>query len=35
MWTGAEKRNDPALATYAAAGATFDDTSVFVTWDDL
>jgi ribosomal protein S18 acetylase RimI-like enzyme len=35
MWTGTEKDNRAALATYASLGATVDDASVFITWDDL
>jgi ribosomal protein S18 acetylase RimI-like enzyme len=35
MWTGTEADNVAALATYRSLGATVDDTSVFITWDDL
>lgn len=34
MWTGTERDNDAALATYRMSGATVDDGSVFITWDD-
>lgn len=34
MWTGTERYNDSALATYRSLGATVDDGSVFITWDD-
>lgn len=35
MWTGTEADNEAALATYRSLGATVDDRSVFITWDDL
>lgn len=35
MWTGTEHDNVAALATYRSLGATVDDASVFITWDDL
>jgi ribosomal protein S18 acetylase RimI-like enzyme len=35
MWTGTEADNEAALATYRSLGATVDDGSVFITWDDL
>ncbi|BBG00913.1 MULTISPECIES: GNAT family N-acetyltransferase [Pseudonocardia] len=33
MWTGTERDNVAALATYRSLGADIDDRSVFVTWD--
>jgi ribosomal protein S18 acetylase RimI-like enzyme len=35
MWTGTDADNEAALATYKSLGATVDDTSVFIAWDDL
>lgn len=35
MWTGTEAVNEAALATYRSLGATVDEESVFITWDDL
>lgn len=35
LWTGTERDNEAALATYRSVGASIDDDSVFVTWDDL
>jgi ribosomal protein S18 acetylase RimI-like enzyme len=35
MWTGTEADNEAALTTYRSLGATVDDESVFITWDDL
>lgn len=34
MWTGTEKDNAAALATYEGLGAVVDDASVFITWDE-
>ena len=35
MWTGTERANAAALATYRSLGATVDTESVFIVWDDL
>jgi len=35
MWTGTERDNAAALATYTSLGAGVDDQSVFITWDEL
>lgn len=35
MWTGTERENTAALATYRSLGAEVDTASVFITWDDL
>ena len=35
MWTGTERANAAALATYRSLGAVVDAESVFVAWDSL
>ncbi|WP_221585013.1 N-acetyltransferase [Microbacterium sp. G2-8] len=35
MWTGTEKDNVAALATYERIGAVIDEASVFITWEEL
>ncbi|MDO2936188.1 GNAT family N-acetyltransferase [Paeniglutamicibacter sulfureus] len=35
MWTGTERGNVAALATYGSLGATVDDESVFIQWAAL